>query len=60
VEGTLKGITKRMDDILTDLECLMAPAPKSLREISLARTRLQEAKMWLGQALGVEVSDFRD
>lgn len=48
----VRALRRRTDKVIYDLERHLEYHPVDGREMALAHTKLQEAKMWLGMALG--------
>jgi len=51
----LRKSRKATDDIIVDVEAMInygCASGEHMRCLALARTKLQEAKMWMGQAMG--------
>ncbi len=54
----VRGMRKRLDAAIYDLELYLEwHGRPDAREMALARTKLQEGKMWIGQALGARGND---
>lgn len=60
--GNIHAFRKAVDGLIQEAESYLPPkAPAGFiaaREMSLVRTKLQEAKMWLGKVLEVGGSPF--
>lgn len=50
VKKTLSDSRIAIRDIVAELNEVLLSAPMSGRELAIAKTKLQEARMWIGQA----------
>lgn len=56
--NALTNLRRDLDSLLYRVEGHLATSPDDGREMGIVRVKLQEAKMWAGQALGVRGSEL--